>query len=382
MPKFISILGSTGSIGTSALQVMRHLGEDYRIAALAARANIDVLEKQIQEFRPRLVAVYERDAALQLQRKVPNLTILTGREGLNEAASFSSADLVLSAMTGTVGLEPTLAAIEAGKDVALANKEALVSGGSLVMQKVKEKGIRLIPVDSEHSALFQCLQNQDKRSVKRLVLTASGGPFRTWTQEQLACATLEQALSHPNWKMGPKITIDCSTLMNKGLEVIEAHWLFGIAPDQIEVVIHPQSVIHSFVEYVDGSMMAQMSETSMLIPIQYALTYPERKVGLMKSFDFIRNPKLEFYFPDRERFRCLQLAYSACLTGKSLPGYMNAANEELVDEFMKKRIQWQEIPQKLETLMERHEVQNVSTLEEILEVDQMARREAAIIVGN
>jgi len=377
MVKRIGILGSTGSIGTSALQVIAHLGEEYQVVALAARSNVAILISQIRAFQPELVALHDECASQEIRNLFPHLTVLSGMEGLKAVASYCEADLIISAMTGTVGLAPTLAAIEAGKDVALANKEVLISGGDLITRRVREKNVRLLPIDSEHSALYQCLQGNEQKSVQRLILTASGGPFYTWPDEKLKRVAVEDALAHPNWRMGPKITIDCSTLMNKGLEVIEAHWLFGIPLKQIEVVIHPQSIIHSFVEYVDGSMLAQMGEPSMLVPIQYAITYPQRKPGLMKPFDFIQRSKLEFYMPDKKRFRCLDLAYIAQTTGKSLPAYMNAVNEILVNEFMAKKIQWHEIPSKLETLMEQHQVQDVSSLEAILEIDQQARLEAA-----
>lgn len=377
--KCISILGSTGSIGQSALKVVRHLGSDFRVGALAAHSRIDLLEEQCREFRPAFVAVYDEAAAVALQKKMPELEVLTGLSGLREVARYGEANIVLSAIAGTLGLIPTIEAIQAGKDIALANKEVLVSGGSLVMELIKAKGVRLLPVDSEHSALFQCLQGNAKEAISRLILTASGGPFRSYSQERLATVSLEEALNHPNWKMGPKVSIDSSTLMNKGFEVIEAHWLFDVPLEKIEVVIHPESIIHSFVEYIDGSLMAQMGEPDMILPIQYALTFPCRKKGLMKPFDFIRFGKLEFDFPDLKRFRCLELAFEALRTGGSLPCYMNAANEVLVSRFIERQIGWQEIAQKLETLMRRHVVRPVPSVETILDVDGQARREAAAI---
>lgn len=379
MQKKIAILGSTGSIGTSTLKVIRHLGEDFRAVALAAYSNIEVLEAQIKEFHPKIVAVFDEKAAQELKKRVPSQEVVSGLEGLKAVAAFSEANYVVSAMTGTLGLVPTMEAINAGKDIGLANKEVLVSSGSLFMKKVKEKGIQLLPIDSEHSALFQCLVGNSKESINRLILTASGGPFRNVPHEALENATVDQALAHPNWKMGPKVTIDSSTLMNKGLEVIEAHWLFGVPVEKIEVVIHPQSIIHSMIEYVDGAIMAQMGEPEMIVPIQYALTYPERKQGLLKPFDFIRHGKLEFSFPDFNRFRCLRLAFDALKRGGSLSCYMNAANEILVQRFISKKITWPEIGQKLETLMERHQVYSMPTLEAVLEVDQSARKDAALI---
>lgn len=331
------------------------------------------MEEQIYEFKPKLVAVFDKEAAKRLQERLPHYTVLSGVEGLNTVASFEKANFVISSITGTAGLVPTIEAIKSGKDVALANKEVLVSGGELVMRLVKENGVKLIPVDSEHSALFQCMQGNCPSSIRKLILTASGGPFRQFSQEKLASITPAQALNHPNWKMGPKVTIDSSTLMNKGLEVIEAYWLFGLPLEQIEVVVHPQSIIHSMIEYCDGSMMAQMGEPLMLVPIQYALTYPERKPGLLKPFDFIRHGKLEFEIPDVNKFRCLALAYEALKKGASMPCYMNAANEVLVDRFIKQAITWQEIGQKLELLMERHTLQAIPSIEAILEVDREAR---------
>lgn len=377
--KSISILGSTGSIGTSALEVIRHLGPEYQVTALAACSNIDLLQEQIKEFRPKLVAVFDEDKAVELKMRLPNQQIIGGQEGILAAAAQPEANVVLSAISGTIGMAPTFEAVKAGKVLALANKEALVSGGSLLIDLAKKKNVPILPVDSEHSALFQCLQGNSIQSVNRLILTASGGPFRSFNLEELRAVTPEKALKHPNWSMGRKITIDSSTLMNKGLEVIEAHWLFGIPLDKIEVVVHPQSIIHSLVEYVDGSMLAQMSEPTMIVPIQYALTYPERKAGLLKPFDFIRHGKLEFSCPDLVKFRALKLAYDAIREGQSLPCYMNAANEVLVYRFLNHEIGWLEIAEKLETLMQKHEKTPVASLEEIVVIDNQARREAETI---
>lgn len=379
MTKKIAILGSTGSIGTSALQVIRHLGPDFQVVALAASSNIDLLQEQIEQFNPQCIAVYDEKKAQELRKRLPGKTILHGDEGINACATCSEADLVLSAISGTYGIGPTFAAVNAGKNIALANKEALVSGGSLLMDLAKKKKVNIFPVDSEHSALFQCLQANPKESVRRLILTASGGPFRNFEMEQLKSITPEQALKHPNWNMGQKITIDCSTLMNKGLEVIEAHWLFDIPFEQLEVVIHPQSLIHSLVEYKDGSMLAQMSEPTMLVPIQYALTFPERRPGLLKPFDFIRHGKLEFSCPDLLKFKALKLAFDAIKEGGSLPCYMNAANEVLVYRFLRKEIGWLEIAEKLESLMNQHEKIRIASLDEIVMIDNQARTEAALI---
>lgn len=377
MQKCLSILGSTGSIGQSTLKVIRHLKGRFKIGALAAHSRIDLLEEQCREFHPEIVAVYDGKAALSLKKKMPSLTVLSGIDGLKEVATFHQTQLVVSAISGTMGLLPTIDAICAGKDIALANKEVLVSGGSYVMKLVKEKKVKLLPVDSEHSALFQCLQGNTIESVNRLILTASGGPFRNYTGENLAAVSLEDALNHPNWKMGPKVTIDSSTLMNKGLEVIEASWLFNMPLEKIDVVVHPQSIIHSLVEYIDGSIMAQMGNPDMVLPIQYALTFPSRQAGLMKPFDFIQLGKLEFERPDLKRFRCLDLAFQAIKTGGSLACYMNAANEVLVNRFINREISWQQIAHGLETLMLRHSVRPLISIDGILDIDREARREAA-----
>ncbi|WP_068467363.1 1-deoxy-D-xylulose-5-phosphate reductoisomerase [Candidatus Protochlamydia phocaeensis] len=373
--KHIAILGSTGSIGRNALNVARHLG--YPVLALAARENIDLLEAQAHEFSPALIAVYDSQKAYELQKRLPNQTVLAGMEGLLAVATYGEADLVISAIAGTIGLQPTIAAIQAGKNVGLANKEALVSGGALVMRLVREKGVQLLPIDSEHSAIFQCLQGEKAAAIHRIILTSSGGPFRTWTAEQLDQVTVNQALNHPTWKMGPKVTIDSSTLMNKGLEVIEAYWLFNIDLDKIEVVVHPQSIIHSMVEFQDYSLLAQMGEPSMITPIQYAMTYPDRCPGMLKPFDFFKNAKLEFSLPNMQTFRCLALAYEALREGGSMPCYMNAANEVLVERFLQGEISWKEISLHLDYLMNRHSVVSLDSLEAILAVDALAREEAA-----
>jgi 1-deoxy-D-xylulose-5-phosphate reductoisomerase len=374
--KKISILGSTGSIGISALDVIDHLGSAYSVIALSAKSNIDLLEKQIARYRPEMVAVFDEDKAIELKKRCPGVKISAGLEGLKEIASLHSADIVLSAMSGTIGLIPTLAAIEAGKNVALANKEVLVSGGELVLEAVKRKRTRLLPVDSEHSAIYQCLMGESKSTVSRLILTASGGPFRSKSLDELKCVTVEQALGHPTWSMGPKITVDCSTLMNKGLEMIEAHFLFDMPPEKIDIVIHPQSLIHSMVEFADGSIKAQMSKPDMKLPIQFAFTFPYRQKGQLAPFDFNLFNKLEFFQPDRLKFKCLELAYEAVSKKGTLLGYMNAANEELVGRFLKKEIGWLDIPQKLERLMQKHEVKTVQTVQDIIEMDNLARSQA------
>lgn len=375
--KKIAILGSTGSIGESTLKVIRHLGkEHFAVTAIAAHSNIDLLEKQAHEFNPDIIGVYDKDKARELQKRLPNKKIVGGMEGLEEVASHNNSQFVVSAISGTLGLMPTIAAIKAGKDIGLANKESLVSGGKLVMDLAKQYKVKILPIDSEHSAIFQCLNGENPKQASRIILTASGGPFRHMQKEELAIITVDHALRHPTWSMGKKVTIDCSTLMNKGLEAIEAHWLFDMPIDQIHVVIHPQSIIHSMVEFIDGSMMAQMSETSMIVPIQYALTYPDRMPGIIKPFDFNKYATLQFFEPDVERFRCLDLAFEAMRKGGSLSCYMNAANEVLVNRFIEKEISWLDIGHMLEKLMSNHSIQKIHTIQDVLDIDSQAREEA------
>jgi len=343
------------------------------VTALSAHSNIDLLEKQARLFKPELVAVFDHAKALELQKRLPKIPVLAGEEGVKAAAAHPHVDYVVSAIVGSQGIAPTLSAIQAGKTVGLANKEVLISAGELIMSEVRKAGVNLLPIDSEHSALFQCLKGEEKETVRRLILTASGGPFFRHSASELGDITPKCALNHPTWKMGNKVTIDSSTLMNKGLEVIEAHHLFDISIDQIDVVIHPQSLVHSFVEFVDGSLLAQVGEHDMKIPIQYALTYPGRKKGIAPCFDFTKYSKMEFYTPDQDRFRCLALAYEAIKTGGSLPCFMNAVNEVLVERFLKGSITWLDIGQKLEKLMEKHDVQPVADLEALLAIDQEAR---------
>lgn len=378
--KRLSILGSTGSIGKNTLQVVRHLNKNgfrVQVMAIAAKSNIDLLEEQAIEFSPEIIAVYDDTQARLLQKRLPKMQVLAGLQGLEAVASHAGTDFVVSAMAGTLGLAPTMTAIQAGKTIGLANKEALVSGGELVTALAKKKNVTILPIDSEHNAIFQCLQgNKDLNELHRLVLTASGGPFRTYSNDQLSKITVDQALAHPTWHMGPKVTIDSSTLMNKGLEVIEAHWLFGVPIEQIEVVVHPQSIIHSMVEFKDSSMMAQLCAPSMLLPIQYAITYPKRLPGLIPKYDFIKHGNLQFFVPDTDKFRCLKLAYNAIKAGGSLPCYMNAANEVLVERFLNRQIAWIDIAQRLETLMERHSIKAINKLDDVQAVDKQARLDA------
>ena len=389
MKKNIAILGSTGSIGVNSLNVIRHLASltqegstqetPIQVNALAAKSNIALLEEQAKEFNPKLIAVFDEDKALLLQKRLPNTTVLSGIEGLKAVASFSGVDLVISAMSGTIGLVPTEVAIKAGKDIGLANKEVLVSGGQWLLSLVKKNDVQLLPIDSEHSAIFQCLNGEKAKTLKHIILTASGGSFLNHSAKQLESVTVDDALNHPNWKMGSKITVDSSTLMNKGLEVIEASLLFNVPTSKIKVVIHPQSIIHSMVEFVDGSIMAQMGDPDMKTPIQYAITYPDRAPGIMKSFDFTKNLTLQFSPPDYDKFRSLKLAYEAMEVGDSLPCYMNAVNDTLVHRFLSKKIRWKDIMEKLETLMLKHPIEKIHSLEDIQSIDQQAREEAALV---
>lgn len=375
--KKIAILGSTGSIGTSTLQVARHLKDEVQVLALSAYSNIDLLEKQADEFGVKKVAVFNKDKAYELKKRRSDLNVLASLEGMIEVAL--SGNFLVSSIVGAIGLVPTIEAIKAKIDIGLANKEILVSAGHIVTDLVKKTCVKLLPIDSEHSAIFQCLQGSSQTEVSKLILTASGGPFRNFSLEALENVSLDQALNHPTWKMGAKITVDSSTLMNKGLEVIEARWLFDIDPSLIDVVVHPQSIIHSMVEFIDGSILAQMSEPSMIVPIQYALTYPLRLKGSMTPFDFKKIRSLEFTPPDLEKFICLKLAIEAIKIGGAMPCYLNAANEELVNRFLNKEISWYSIGQKLEKLMERFEQKPVHTIEEVLQVDNEARRSAKLI---
>ncbi len=374
--KKISLLGSTGSIGKSTLEIVSHLGEGYEIVCLSARRNIDLLEKQALTFKPKLIAVHDKQKAAALKKRLPGIEIVAGVEGAEAAASYSEANFVVSAMSGLAGFLPTISAIEAGKTIALANKEVLVSGGELVMALAKKRNVELIPIDSEHSALYQCLVGESSKEVRRMILTASGGPFLKTPAEKLEAITIAEALKHPNWSMGAKVTIDSSTLMNKGLELIEAKWLFDLPPEKLDVVVHPESVIHSMVEFVDGSMKAQISEPSMLIPIQYALTYPERRPGPLPPFDFIESRVLHFHLPDLDKFPCLALAMRALRVGGSFSCAMNAANEVLVERFLKGSIGWREIGNKLQLLLESHNTRPIRTMDELLEVDKETREQA------
>lgn len=376
--KNIIVLGSTGSIGKSTLRVARHLSSRIQVVAIAAASDIETLESQAKEFDVKIVGVLDKKKALELQKKIPHIKVVAGAEGIEEVASFSDAELCVCAISGTLGVSPTLSAIKAKHDVAIANKEALVSAGELIMNAAKENGVKVLPIDSEQSAIFQCLQGAKKEEVRRLILTASGGPFFHYSLDKMQSINVEEALCHPTWKMGPKNTIDSSTLMNKGLEVIEAHFLFDIPLEKIDVVVHPQSLVHSFVEFQDGSLLAQVSENQMTIPIQYSLTYPERLPGMVPAFDFTKFSKFEFYTPDLDKFSCLRLAYEALKQGGSLPCYMNAANEILVSRFLQGKISWLDIAKKLEKLMLAHSVIKQVQIDTLSFIDKQAREEALL----
>lgn len=369
--KKIAVLGSTGSIGTQTLEIARY-NQDIQITALAAGRNICLLEQQIREFRPALACVWDQELAAQLRTAVADLDvkILSGMEGLIETATEPQAEMVVTAVVGMIGIRPTMAAMEAGKDIALANKETLVTAGHLIMPLARKLGVRILPVDSEHSAIFQCLQGAGPNPVSRILLTASGGPFRGWTREQMKEIRPEDALKHPNWSMGSKITIDSSTMVNKGLEVMEARWLFGTDLDQIQVVIQPQSVIHSMIEFEDGAVMAQLGTPDMKLPIQYALYYPERRFLPGKRLDFWKLGQLTFEQPDLENFPGLALAFQAARTGGSMPTVYNAANELAVSRFLKGEIRYLSIPEMIQGAMEHHRTVENPQVDQILEAEQ------------
>jgi len=370
----IAILGSTGSIGRSTLDVVATFPDRFRVTYLTAHKNVDLLAEQIRQFRPRGVVVLEARLADRLRLLVDGTTeILTGEAGLFDVVSRDDVDTVVNSLVGFAGLLPTLHAIEAGKDIALANKESLVVAGELVMQKVHRHGVKLLPIDSEHSAILQCLQGEDTQSVARLILTASGGPFLHVDRTAFDTISPAQALKHPTWKMGSKITIDSATLMNKGLEVIEAHWLFGLPAERIDVVVHPQSIIHSMVEFVDGSVKAQLGIPDMKLPIQYALTYPERPQSLFQRLDFAALERMTFLAPDMEKFQCLALAFQALRCGGTAPAVMNGANEVAVQEFLEGRVPFNAIPELIGAALAAHRLTPHPALEDILRADQEAR---------
>ena len=384
--KHIAILGSTGSIGKNTLNVVETHCEEFKVVALAANKDVDTLEHQIRKYRPRLAALNEPSAAIELRERlqdIKDIEILSGPGGIQTVATIPESELVLDGMGGSAGLLPTLAAINAGKDIAFVNKEVMVMCGPIVMNAVQDKGINLIPIDGEMSAIFQCLEGaRDRQSdIHRLILTASGGPFRDTPKEELYKVTAQQALKHPNWDMGAKITVDSATMMNKGLEVIEAKWLFDIELEKIDIVIHRESIIHSMVEWTDGSTLAQLGPTDMRIMIQYALSYPKRLSTPVPRLDLCESRTLHFEPVDRNKFPCITLAYTAAEVGGTLPVVLSSADEIVVDAFLNQRIGFMDIPAILQLVMEKHVVINDPTLEDVLEVDKWAKSTTCSIIN-
>ena len=374
--KRITILGSTGSIGTQTLDVVRKNKDKFQVVAISANSSIDLLLEQIMEFSPKYVAVYNKESALKLKEMIPeniNIEVLSGMDGLVKICQLEEVNVVLTAVVGMIGLVPTMAAIKAKKTIALANKETLVTSGELVMREAKKNNVEILPVDSEHSAIFQCLNGERKQDIEKIILTASGGPFRGKKREELVNVTKNEALKHPNWDMGRKISIDSSTLMNKGLEVIEAKWLFDVDVEDIEVVVHPQSIIHSMVSFRDSSVMSQMGCPDMRLPIEYALTYPERLKTDFERLDLAKVATLTFEKPDMETFPCLALAFKVLKLGGTYPAALNSANEFLVNEFLNDKIGFYDIPYYIEKTLDCHKNRVNPTLEDILEVDKETR---------
>lgn len=383
MKRCLSVLGSTGSIGTQTLDVARRL--NLKICALAANRNIRLLEEQIREFRPALAAVFDENAAKELRMSIADLPvrIVAGMDGLCEAASYHEADLICNSVVGLIGLKPTLTALEAKKDVALSNKETLVAGGSVVMKAAREAGVKILPVDSEHSAVFQCLQGcPEKKALKRIILTASGGPFFGWSYDRLRSVTPEQALHHPNWNMGPKVTIDSATMMNKGLEVMEASWLFDMPASQIDVLVQRESVIHSMIEYEDNSIIAQLGVPDMRIPIQYAITWPQRVASPVRPLNLVEYGSLTFAEPDEKTFQCLGACRRAMQKGGLAPAAANGANEAAVSLFLDRRISFTDIGTLVSDAMENQpEAEDTVSVEDIFEADAAARKFVLEAVG-
>jgi 1-deoxy-D-xylulose-5-phosphate reductoisomerase len=379
--KAITLLGSTGSIGTQTLDIAAQYPEQFRIVGLAVRRNGQMLAAQIRQFRPQIAAICDAEQLPIVQAAIADLDpqpiLLSGEAGVTEVARYGDAEVVVTGIVGCAGLLPTIAAIEAGKDIALANKETLIAGGSVVVPLIEKHGVNLLPADSEHSAIFQCLQGVPAGGLRRILLTASGGAFRDLPVERLASVTVADALKHPNWTMGRKITIDSATLMNKGLEVIEAHFLFGVDYNHIEIVIHPQSIIHSLVELTDTSVLAQLGLPDMRLPLLYALSYPDRIPTNWERLDLVKAGDLTFREPDHQKYPCMQLAYAAGRAGGSMPAVLNAANEQAVELFLNEQIRFLDIPRLIEQACDRHHAHNRSypTLDDILAADQWARRE-------
>ncbi len=383
--KAITLLGSTGSIGTQTLDIVSQYPDQFRIVGLAARNNVQLLAQQVRQFRPQIVAICNPDQLPLLKEAIADLDpqpiLLGGEAGVVEVARYGDTQAVVTGIVGCAGLLPTIAAIQAGKDIALANKETLIAGGPVVLPLLQEHGVKLLPADSEHSAIFQCLQGVPAGGLRRILLTASGGAFRDLPVEKLATVTVADALKHPNWSMGQKITIDSATLMNKGLEVIEAHFLFGVDYDQIEIVIHPQSIIHSLIELQDTSVLAQLGWADMRLPLLYALSYPERISTNWERLDLVKVGSLTFREPDHQKYPCMKLAYAAGRAGGTMPAVLNAANEQVVALFLDKKIGFLDIPRLIETVCDRHTAHNLSspTLDDILEADRWARQEVLAI---
>ena len=379
--KALTLLGSTGSIGTQTLDIVAQYPEQFRIVGLTAGQNVTLLAQQIRQFRPEIVAICDEDKLLELKEAIADLDpqpiLLAGESGVVEVAKYGDAQAVVSGIVGCAGLLPTIAAIKAGKDIALANKETLIAGGPVVNPLIEKYGVKLLPADSEHSAIFQCLQGLPAGGLRRIILTASGGSFRDLPSDKLAAVTVADALKHPNWSMGPKITIDSATLMNKGLEVIEAHYLFGMDYDDIDIVIHPQSIIHSLIELQDTSVLAQLGWPDMRLPLLYALSWPERIHTDWERLDLVKAGDLTFREPDHEKYPCMQLAYAAGRAGGSMPAVLNAANEQAVALFLEEKIQFLDIPKLIDKACDKHQADNCKSpgLDDILAADRWARQE-------
>lgn len=386
--KAITLLGSTGSIGTQTLDILEHNPDRFRLVGIAAGNNVELLAQQIRQFKPEIAAIHNVDKLAELAAAIADLDdkpqLLAGADGIVEVARYGDAEAVVTGIVGCAGLLPTIAAIEAGKDIALANKETLIAGGPVVNPLIEKHGVKLLPADSEHSAIFQCLQGIPTGGLRRIILTASGGAFRDWPVEKLAEVTVADAITHPNWSMGRKITVDSATLMNKGLEVIEAHYLFGVDYDDIEIVVHPQSIIHSAIELQDTSVLAQIGWPDMRLPLLYAISWPERVPAPLERFDFVKSGDLTFRAPDRAKYPCMDLAYAAGRAGGSMTAVLNAANEQAVALFLEEKISFVEIPQTIEAVCDRHRNDLMATpsLEDILAVDRWAREAVDAIVAD
>jgi len=379
--KIISILGSTGCIGNQTLEIIKQNPSKFKIAGLTTNNNIQLLEKQINKFNPIAVAVMNKEKAEILKYKI-KIPVYSGIKGINKIAKLNETNTVVNSLVGSIGVEPTYKAIIAGKDIALANKETLVAAGSIIMNKAKKNDVKVMPIDSEHSAIFQCLNGENKKDVKNIIITCSGGPFKDYTKKQMQDITKEQALKHPTWNMGEKITIDSATLMNKGFEVIETYWLYNIDYSKIKVIIHPQSIIHSLVEFKDNSVMAQLGTPDMKTPIQYALGYPERIQSDLKELNLIEIKKLEFEKPNFELFPCLKYAYESGKIGGTMPTVMNAANEIAVSAFLKNKIKFMDIPKIVKMAIDKHKPLKNPTLHQILEIDKKIKIETEINIKN